>query len=120
MSEVEPNTIKSAIDYLRKTMVEAEAERQPASVELNWNDNLLDMSIKLDAMPYNYVAEICRKAILFLTASEDGTLLAEDEERVSVKCDNNGTGFAIFDKDGSPLVVGEDWSSLSTRLPRYY
>lgn len=120
MSEVEPNTIKSAIAYLRTVMVEAEAERQPASIELKWHDSLLDLSIKLDAMPATYVAEICRKAILFLTASEDGTLLAEDEARVSVKCDNNGTSFAIFGDDGSPLVVGEDWSNLSTRLPRYY
>ena len=118
MSE-EESTI-SAIAKLRETMVEAEAGNSKTGLQFNWRNAILELVINVSDADCRRIAEACRTSMLLISAAEDGTLLAEDESRVQATCDDSGASFVIFDENGAPLVMGENWDDLVARLPREF
>ena len=120
MSEEKSIDGKSAIAILREAMVEAEAGTRTTGLQFNWHDTMLELVINISDADCRRIAEACRVSILLIAAAIDGTLLAEDESRVLVTCDGRGASFAIFGEDGSPLVIGENWNDLVSRLRRAF
>ena len=120
MNEEEPTEPKAAIAKLREAMVEAEAGTRSTGLKFNWRDATLELVINVSDADCRRIAEACRTSILLISAAEDGTLLAEDESRVMATCDDHGSSFVIFGETGLPLVIGENWNDLVTRLPREF
>ena len=103
---------RSAIAQLRATMAEVEAGNPAKGLCFEWHDDALDIDIDLDAADDTKIDEACRMAILLLSAAENGTLLANDEAKVSITSNRSGTSYATFGNDGSPIAAGESWRDL--------
>ena len=120
MCNEELNERTSAIERLRVSMVEAEMGDGTASLDFKWRDRSLELDIHFKNASATTVSDICKMAVLLITASEEGTLLVDDETRVAVTCDNKSSSVAIFGKNGEPIAFSESLEALVSRLPHAF
>ena len=57
-----------------------------------------------------------RMAMLLLMAQDEGTLLRDGEESLSISADINGEYYSIRGKDGEIVDSDDDWDPLITRF----
>ena len=57
-----------------------------------------------------------RMAVLLLTVSAEGKLLADGEAMISVEADEDGVRYSIIGPDGETIDDADGWESLVARL----
>ena len=129
---------KGMIEELRVALAELESDEglsrfveghglQSRFFAVSWKSEGLEIEFRLpyarvlsdeteQEMDAARIGAAIRMAVLLLTVSAEGKLLADGEARLSVEAAEDGMRYSIISPDDETMDSGDDWEPLTARL----